>query len=147
MQKSTKQEQNRILIADDDPSNRRVLQGYLSKIGICDFVANGPECLAALERAWDEGNPYSLICLDIHMPILSGMQVLQLLREREEERGILGLDGVKVIMITSDDLPKTILKAFRNGCEAYHVKPVRAEKLFLELKRLGIHTESEQKMS
>jgi signal transduction histidine kinase/CheY-like chemotaxis protein len=128
----------RFLIAEDDPANQCVLKAHLKDFGECEVVSNGQKCLEAVENAWEENAPYDLLFLDIHMPILSGMDVLREIRQREIERGVHGLSGMKIVVVSSDDLSKTILGAFRTGCEAYHVKPIQRERLFQELHKLGI---------
>lgn len=136
--RETQEKEFRILIAEDDPANQRALEGYLRRLGHCDVVENGEIALAHIEQAWEDETPYDLVCMDIHMPILSGMDALLEIRKREAERGILGLSGTRIMMITTEDLSKSILSAFKAGCEAYHVKPICEEKLFQELSKLGI---------
>ena len=53
------------------------------------------------------------------------------------EENILELDGAKVIMTTAIDQRKSIMDAFRAGCESYLIKPVKKEKLYEEITRLG----------
>jgi two-component system, chemotaxis family, chemotaxis protein CheY len=126
------------LIVDDNFVARKLLLRFLSEIGICDIAVDGREAVDAFKDALRGGDRYDLICLDIMMPQMDGHQVLKAMRKYEEANDIYGHDGVKIIMITALDTPKHIVNAFREGCEAYIVKPVRKTKLFEEVNKLGL---------
>jgi len=126
------------LIVEDDFAARRLLQRYLSGYGDCDVAVDGHEAIEAFRQALDENKPYDLICLDIMMPNMDGRDALKAIRQIEREHGILGLDGVKVIMTTALGDSKNIMGSFREGCEAYIVKPIRKEKLLEEMENLGL---------
>lgn len=126
------------LIVEDDLAARKLLQIHLSDWGQCDTAVNGQRAVEAFQQALAANQPYDLVCLDIMMPEMDGHQTLRTLRGLEEERGILGLDGVKVIMTTALRDSENVFHAFREGCEAYVVKPVRKRHLFEEMFRLGL---------
>lgn len=123
------------LVVEDDFVSRRILQKVLSKYGPCDITVNGQEALTAFKMAWEENEPYDLVCLDIMMPEMDGFEVLKEIRVFEDERGIFGLEGVKVIMTTALDDPKTIMRAFKEQCEDYLVKPINLDRLDDIIKR------------
>ncbi len=127
----------RILIVEDDFISRKVLLMILSKYGQCDVAANGFEAMQAFRLSVAEKRRYDLICLDIMMPGKDGFEVLREIRASERENGLTGLDGVKVIITTALDSPKDIMKAFREQCEAYLVKPIDEQKLVTSMKELG----------
>jgi two-component system chemotaxis response regulator CheY len=133
----------RILIVEDDFVCRKLVHALLSEFGDCFIAVNGHEAVEAVKDALDEGRPYDLVCLDIMMPEMDGHEALKLIREIESERGIEGLDGVKVIMTTALGDSKNVIGAFRTGCEAYIVKPVGKEKLIQEMGKLGLVEVSE----
>lgn len=126
------------LIVEDDFAARRLLQRYLSSYGDCDIAVDGNEAVVALKDALDEEFPYELICLDIMMPNMDGHEALKAIRQIESERGISCLDGVKVIMTTACGDSKNVMNSFREGCEAYIVKPVEKYKLLEEIEKLGL---------
>jgi two-component system chemotaxis response regulator CheY len=126
------------LIVEDDFAARLLLQRYLSGYGDCDVAVDGHEAIEAFRQALDENEPYDLICLDIMMPAMDGRDALKEIRRIEREHGILGLDGVKVIMTTALGDSKNIMGSFREGCEAYIVKPIKKEKLLEEIENLGL---------
>lgn len=127
------------LIVEDDFLARSLLSTLLSEYGPCHVAVNGREALEAVESAFDSGDPYDLICLDIMMPVMDGQQALAEIRRMEEVRGIKGLDAIKVIMITAIDDSKNIMQAFRQGlCEAYLTKPLDRNKLLTHIRELGL---------
>ena len=126
------------LIAEDDIIERSVLETILSEVSECHTTVNGQEAVAAFKTALDQGEPYDLLCLDIMMPEMDGLQVLQVIRRLEEVACIDELAAVNVIMITSVRDPENVLGAFREGCEAYLVKPVDKSKLFEEMEKLAL---------
>lgn len=126
------------LIVEDNFVARTLFQKYLSKVGECHIAINGREAIEAFEMALDQGEPYDLVCLDIMMPEVDGYQALQSIRILENERGIHGLSGVKIIVITALGDSQSVVGAFREGCEAYVIKPVSKEKLFEEMDKLGL---------
>ena len=128
----------KILIVEDDFTCRKLLQTFLSEYGDCFVAINGYEAVEAVREALDEGQLYDLVCLDIMMPEMDGHEALEAIRQIENEHGIAGLDGVKVIMTTALGDSKNVIGAFRTGCEAYIVKPVSKEKLLEEMEKLGL---------
>lgn len=126
------------LIVEDDFAARRLLQRYLSGYGDCDVAVDGNEAVEAFSQATDEKEPYDLICLDIMMPNMDGHEALKAIRQIESDHGINGLDGVKVIMTTALGDSKNVMGSFREGCEAYIVKPVEKDIFIQEMVNLGL---------
>jgi len=130
------------LIVEDDSISRKLLEVYLADWAECSTVGDGRQALQMFQEALDFGAPYDLVCLDIMMPEMDGRETLEAIRAIEADYGIGGLDGAKVIMTTALDDSQDIFSAFREGCEAYVVKPVRKEKLLGEIRKLGLLTEN-----
>lgn len=128
----------RILIVEDEFGSRKLLQKFLTPYGTCDMAVDGEEAVEAFTIALQEDEPYDLICLDIMLPKKDGQQVLKEIRAQERENNIMGLDGVKIIMTTALNDPKNIMEAFRSQCEAYIPKPITKQKLFEEMRGLGL---------
>ena len=128
----------RCLIVEDNFAARKLLQKYLSNCGYCDVAVDGEEAVEAFSHSIENNEPYDLICLDIMMPKMDGIEALKNIRQIEKDNGINGLDGVKVIMTTALGNSKNVMGAFRGGCEAYIVKPVEKKKLFEEIEKLGL---------
>ncbi len=128
----------RILIVEDDFVARRMLKEILSPYGDCDIVVDGEEAAQAFRLAWEDKDPYSLICLDIMMPNVDGHQALKNIRGTEKELGIRGDSEVKVIMVTALGDPRTVIGAYKEGATSFIVKPIEKQKLINEIRNLGL---------
>lgn len=128
----------RFLIVDDDRVCRELLKDFLSPYADCDLAYDGAEAVDAVRLAIEDGDPYDLICLDIMMPRMTGHEVLRLVRQIEEQHGICGSDGVKVIMTTALRESKHCVQAFREGCESYATKPIHEADLLEKMREVGI---------
>ena len=126
------------LIVEDDFISRRVLQTFLAPYGACEVAINGNEGIEAFVLAHEEKEPYDLICLDIMMPGIVGLEVLEKIRDYEKEHGITSFDGVKIIMTTALSGYEDIKRAFKGQCESYMIKPIIKEKLIATLDGLGL---------
>lgn len=131
------------LIVEDDFVSRRILQSILSPYGTCDIAVNGREALMAFLMAWDEGEPYDLICLDIMMPGMDGHETLRRIREIEQKRVIKPFEGVKIIITTALSEFNEIKRAFENQCDSYLIKPITKENLIATLEQLGLIVDNE----
>lgn len=126
------------LIVDDDFFSRRILQSILSTYGESHVAVDGKEALFAYEQAIAEEKPYDVICLDIMMPEMDGQEVLKKIREIENNKNIFGSDAVKIIMTTTLDDHQNVIKAFREQCESYLVKPISKTKLVEAIAEFGL---------
>jgi len=125
------------LVVEDDFTSRKLLQRFLSQYGECDVAVSGTEAVEAFQNALEERR-YDLVCLDIKLPNKDGQKVLTEIREMEKAKGILGLEGAKIIMTTACGDSKNVIPAFRAQCDAYLVKPFDCPKLLGDLKSLGL---------
>ena len=129
----------RILIVEDDPISSRLLQVILSVYGNLSTVENGEAAVYAFVRAWRKRKPYDLICMDIMMPKMNGIDALKHIRRIEESNGIPRNQRVKVIMLTALDDTASVTEAFfEGGATAYLVKPLDRAKLLKEFENLGL---------
>ena len=128
----------RTLVVEDDFTSRRLLQRLLAPYGDCDIAVNGKEAIEAFQMAWGKDRPYDLVCLDIMMTEMDGQEVLKQIRKLETERRIRVLEGVKIIMTTVLGDRENILRAFREQCDAYLVKPIDKEELLGQIRSLGL---------
>lgn len=132
----------RILIAEDDPECRRVMCLFMAPLGDCDAVADGRLALECARRALEQGAPYDLICLDIIMPNMDGHQTLKNIRALESQQGLAHEDRSKIIMITAMVESEYVMGAIQENCNAYVVKPVDKAKLYKEIHRLGLTSDT-----
>ncbi|MDQ2084916.1 response regulator [Herbivorax sp. ANBcel31] len=128
----------RILIAEDDFASRRFLKRMLMSYGRCHTSVNGIEALEEFKEAFEEGEPYDVVFIDIMMPEMDGQELLKKIREYEKEAGLKGLDAVKTVMVTALRDIENIKTAFLEQCEAYLPKPVERKKMIEVLDDLGL---------
>ncbi|HTS16052.1 MAG TPA: response regulator [Verrucomicrobiae bacterium] len=119
----------KILIAEDDVTNRLVLESMLAPYGTVQSTLDGQEAVNAVETALSSDQPYDLICLDIMMPKKDGRSALGDIRQLEEKKGLRLGHGAKIIMTTCLSDSKNILGSFGQQCDGYIVKPVEKDKL------------------
>lgn len=115
------------LVADDDPTSRLVLEQIVCRYGDVESCADGVDAVRASHAALERGHPYDLICMDIYMPAMNGLEALQLIRQDEESFG--RPHAARVIVITSSEEAGNIERAFGKLCDAYLVKPVDGARL------------------
>jgi diguanylate cyclase (GGDEF)-like protein len=116
---------NRILIAEDDPVSRRVLQTFLLKWGYEVIVAeNGTQALAILER---QDFP-RLAVLDWMMPGLEGTEVCEQIRKQPNRA------YVYVLLLTARTQKEDILKGLESGADDYLTKPFDSQELRARLR-------------
>ncbi|MEI6155379.1 MAG: response regulator, partial [Deltaproteobacteria bacterium] len=91
----------KILIVDDDFSNRKVLEEMLKSYGSTDLAVDGKAAVDKVRAALTAGAPYDLICLDIMMPEMDGHEALKQIRAMEVAEGKAPGTGARIIMTTS----------------------------------------------
>ena len=102
----------KILVVDDDKTTRRLFQKVLDGAGFSTSVAkDGVQALKALKA-----ERFDLLLLDVWMPRMNGLDLLAKLRPRKTRP--------RVVVMTSDDTPATLLKAVREQAFKYLHKPV-----------------------
>jgi DNA-binding response OmpR family regulator len=114
----------RLLVAEDDPGLRSVLERGLRESGyVVDAVADGTQALEYL-RAYD----YEVAVLDWRMPGASGLEVLQAIRRRGSP--------VPVLMLTARDTAADRVTGLDEGADDYLVKPFDFSELLARLRAL-----------
>ncbi len=104
----------RILVVDDNPAGRQLLVRRLTSLGYeVDSAESGQEAIDAVDR-----KGYDLVLLDIIMPDMSGMDVLQVLRATYSEIEL------PVIMVSALDESSNIAEALNHGANDYITKPI-----------------------
>jgi PAS domain S-box-containing protein len=113
-----------VLAADDNPTNRRLLEAMLTSWGVAaTIVADGRSALAALEQARAAGRMFRLVLLDARMPDLDGFAVAERIRQEP------GLAGVTVMLLTSDVMSGDLARCRQLGVARHLVKPLTPSEL------------------
>ncbi len=128
----------RILIAEDDRTSRTFLSKFLSEYGEVDVANDGMEALDFLMDAARKKEHYDLLCLDIMMPKVSGIQVLKVIRTMEEQHGVPVERHLPIIMMTALADMDYVDQAFDLGCDAYASKPIEIGKVEELMRDLGL---------
>jgi two-component system cell cycle response regulator len=115
----------RILIAEDDPISRRMLQAFLMKWGYqVEVVADGAEALATLE----EPNGPQLAVLDWMMPRLEGPQICRMVRELSDR------PYIYILLLTARGQKDDLLRGLESGADDYLTKPFDSQELRARLR-------------
>lgn len=110
MEKST-----RVLVVDDDTLMREVLKALLRDEGfaVAGEAKDGQSALAQIDRTQPD-----LVCLDVNMPGMSGLDVLKAIKARWKD--------CRVVMISGDSSMTTVREAVGFGAVGFIVKPFKA---------------------
>ncbi len=104
----------RILLAEDEPSNRKVTMLMLEHLGYtANAVANGIEALQAMEH-----HTYDVVLMDVKMPEMDGLEATRIIRQRWPN------DGPRIIAITAYALRGDREKCLEAGMDGYLAKPI-----------------------
>lgn len=129
----------RILLVEDDPKDIELTLAALEEYNLSNEIVvarDGAEALDYLYRRGEfkqrpDGNPV-VILLDLKMPKLDGVQVLQQLMADEQLRLI------PVVILTSSRESRDLKECYKLGANAYVVKPVRFTEFIEAVKQIGI---------
>ncbi|WP_456322307.1 response regulator [Hydrogenimonas sp.] len=117
----------KVLVVDDDMINRKLMTAILKKEKNIESImeaSNGQEAVTLLKDL----NDIDLVLLDIIMPIMDGIAVLQIMNSDPK------LQKIPVIVLTTDESKKT--EALNSGANDFIAKPVRESDLMGKIERL-----------
>ncbi|MGC1483687.1 MAG: response regulator [Candidatus Acidiferrum sp.] len=125
----------KVLVVDDNRTNRRILEGMLLRWQMKPTQADGgAAALAQLSAAIEAGEPYGLILTDMHMPGMDGFALVEAIRHRP------GLSTSTIMMLTSAGHRGDAARCEELGVAAYLLKPIRQSELREAVARvLGAH--------
>jgi signal transduction histidine kinase/CheY-like chemotaxis protein len=110
----------RVLIVEDNPTNRAILHNQVLGWGMCNGTAeHGAQGLELLRSAAAQGTPYELAIIDMKMPGMNGIELARAIKADDT------IAGVHLIMLSSTSSPAEIASAREAGIETYLNKPVR----------------------
>ncbi len=113
-----------VLIVDDDPTQRRLMQGVCEKAGYPVLQAsNGEDALSIIQS--QEGQDVGLIMLDLKMPGIGGMEALKRAKTFRDE--------LPIIVLTAQGGIDTVVEAMQAGAADFFVKPVSPERIIVSI--------------
>lgn len=111
----------RVLLAEDNIVNQKLVQRLLEKRGHCTtVVANGREALEALEK-----ESFDLVLMDVQMPKMDGFEATGAIRESEKATGF----HQTVIAMTAHAMKGDRERCLSAGMDSYLAKPIRSDEL------------------
>jgi PAS domain S-box-containing protein len=114
----------RVLVVDDNATNRRILEGWLRGWQMKPVaVGDGLGALGALWDAVSAGRPYPLVLLDARMPDTDGLALAARIRERA------ALSAIRIILLTSEHRPGDSARSRELRIDAHLLKPVQQDEL------------------
>lgn len=117
----------RILVAEDNPTSQRFISRVLERAGhTVDLVQNGEEALDALEIG-----QFDLVILDMHMPVMDGVQTAKLYRFIHPDR-----IHIPFVMLTANASPEAKLECEAAGIDTFLTKPIQPARLLEIVDRL-----------
>jgi signal transduction histidine kinase/DNA-binding response OmpR family regulator len=113
----------RILICEDNALNQELIRDHLGRLGLeMDIVENGKLGLEAVQKSMEEGRPYDLIFMDIHMPVMDGLEASSEIRR-------LGFSG-PIIALTANVLTRDTSVYHHYGIIDHLGKPFTTRELW-----------------
>ncbi len=108
-----------ILLVEDNPDDEQLAVRALKKHNIVNRIEVARDGQAALDHLFDESKPLpALVLLDLKLPKVSGLEVLQRLRANERTAIL------PVVILTTSKEEQDLLDSYRSGCNSYIRKPV-----------------------
>ncbi|WP_229244008.1 response regulator transcription factor [Emticicia sp. CRIBPO] len=117
---------NHLLIIDDEPSTRKILEHFLSTDYKITLKSDGMEAMAWLE----EGNETSLILADLNMPNLNGREFTKVLRSSN----LFG--DIPVIILSGSDQSKDRIECLNLGADDFMIKPFNPEEVKAKIRAI-----------
>lgn len=128
-----------VLVAEDNPVNRMVIKGLLSKLSIVPvFAANGAEACDAVLKAV---NRFNLILMDCEMPEMDGFEATRSIRDYERREG---LTPTPIIALTAHALQEHREAVFASGMNYYLSKPITFDTLYAAFDAAGLLPQTER---
>ncbi len=121
----------RVLVVDDNRTNRRILDGLLKHWGMVPTLASsGEQALAELEAARVSGVSFALVITDMHMPKMDGFGLVDRIHARADGASL------PIMMLSSGAQRGDATRCVELGIAAYLLKPVRQSELHGAISRV-----------
>jgi PAS domain S-box-containing protein len=115
----------RVLLADDHPTNRLVVEMMLAEVADIVSVENGAEAVAAFRD-----NRFDLVLMDMQMPVMDGLSAVRELRRLEAAKSV---GRTPIVMLTANAGPEHRRASAQAGADHHLGKPITVDTLFATL--------------
>jgi signal transduction histidine kinase/CheY-like chemotaxis protein len=125
-----------VLVAEDNPVNALLTLRMLEKLGHrVQHVENGEAAVDAVRTAYEEwGQPFDIVLMDLHMPVLDGVDAIVKVRRIEDE---LHFTPIPILALTADVLPETHASVMKAGADGILTKPIDPDEFAEHIARLN----------
>lgn len=113
-----------VVVADDDDMSRALLRGLLRRVGmeVVEEARDGAKAFAAFEKHQPQ-----VVCLDVQMPDMSGLDVLRKIREQNKE--------IIVLLFSASPTAENVRAAMDAGADGFIAKPFSADRIANAIER------------
>jgi CheY-like chemotaxis protein len=113
----------RVLAADDNPTNQKVIAAVLAPLNAeVELVADGAACV----EAWKRGG-FDIVLMDIHMPVMDGVEAARAIRALEVSEG---RKRIPIVAVTANALVHQVEGYMAAGMDGHVAKPIEVTKLY-----------------
>ena len=124
--KSNQKLEGKILVAEDNPNNQKLIELLLAKLGLTSVIVfNGEEVVEAYKKS-----KFDLILMDINMPIMDGLTATNIIRDIQKD-----YYDIRIIALTANSIAGDKEKYLEQGMDDYLSKPIEYDKLISILKK------------
>jgi len=114
----------RVLMVEDNPVNMMIAVALLERWGaIVDQANDGPGALQAVDHAYQSGDPFDIVLMDVQMPGMSGHEVTRRLRQHYDR------NALPIVALTAAALVSEREDAMAAGMNDFLTKPIDADRL------------------
>jgi signal transduction histidine kinase/CheY-like chemotaxis protein/HPt (histidine-containing phosphotransfer) domain-containing protein len=114
-----------VLVVDSNDSEGRIMEklliDWLMKLTV---VKNGADALTAMEQAEENGNPFSLVIIDVQLPEKDGFAIVKQIKQKKK------FDKVAILMLISTNLRRNVTRCRKLAVDGYLKKPIKRSELF-----------------
>ncbi|NWF52358.1 MAG: response regulator [Nitrospirae bacterium] len=116
----------KVMVVDDCQTTRKILEFHLKSKGF--DVVNAENGLDAIEKLSTE--TINLILTDLNMPYMDGLELVKTVKSD------INLSQIPILMVTTEADPEEKEKALSAGADGYMIKPVTADDIYKNIKRI-----------
>jgi len=119
----------RVLLAEDHPTNQRVVELMLGEIADLVVAENGAVALEAFDS-----QPFDIVLMDTQMPVMDGLTAIRAIRAREQAAGT---GRIPIISLTANAMPHQVEACLEAGADLHLAKPITVAALFESIAAAG----------